>query len=123
VALSDPLGILATPLTIVDCHNEAADIEAIVSIITQNQVEQVIVGLPRSMNGSLGKQVEKVKAFVRSLRERIEIPVEFIDERLSSVSARRLIRDAKQKTGRHDDAVAAALILQTYLDERERAAN
>jgi putative Holliday junction resolvase len=123
VALSDPLGILATPLTIVDCHNEAADIEAIVSIITQNQVEQVIVGLPRSMNGSLGKQVEKVKAFVRSLRERIEIPVEFRDERLSSVSARRLIRDAKQKMGRHDDAVAAALILQTYLDERERATN
>ncbi|MFC1957103.1 Holliday junction resolvase RuvX, partial [Chloroflexota bacterium] len=70
-------------------------------------------------NGSLGKQAEKVKAFTQSLRGQIEIPVEFRDERLSSVSARRLIRDAGQKRVRHDDAIAAALILQTYLDETE----
>jgi putative Holliday junction resolvase len=122
VALSDPLGMLASPLTIIDCGNGAADIEAIVSIINQNQVERVIVGLPRSMSGGLGRQAEKVKAFVLSLRERIEIPVEFRDERLSSVSARRLIRDTRQKRGqrgRHDDAIAAAIILQAYLDERE----
>ena len=119
MALGDPLGILATPLSIVDCHNEAADIEAVVGIIRQHKVERVIVGLPHSMSGALGKQAEKVKAFVESLKERIEIPVEFRDERLSSVSARRLIRDAGRKIGRHDDAVAAALILQAYLDETE----
>jgi putative Holliday junction resolvase len=119
VALSDPQGILASPLTIITCRNETADIEAIMGIISQHQVERVIVGLPRSMNGSLGKQAEKVKAFAQSLCSQIKIPVEFRDERLSSVSARRLIQDARQKRARHDDAIAAALILQTYLDETE----
>ena len=119
VALSDPQGILASPLTIISCRNEAVDIEAITDIINQHQVTRVIVGLPRSMNGSLGKQAEKVKAFAQSLRGQIEIPVEFRDERLSSVSARRLMRDAKQKRVRHDDAIAAALILQSYLDETD----
>lgn len=119
MALSDPQGILASPLTIISCRDEATDIEAITDIVSQHQVARVIVGLPRSMNGSLGKQAAKVKAFVRSLAEQIEIPVEFRDERLSSVSARRLIREARQRTGGHDDAIAAALILQTYLDEAE----
>jgi putative Holliday junction resolvase len=119
VALSDPQGVLASPLTIISCRNETADIEAVASIISQNQVERVIVGLPRSMNGSLGKQAEKVKAFVQSLSSQIKIPVEFRDERLSSVSARHLIQDAGRKRVRHDDAIAAALILQTYLDETE----
>lgn len=118
MALSDPQGILASPLTIISCRNETADIEAVASLISQHQVEQVIVGLPRSMNGSLGKQAEKVKAFVRSLSSQIKIPIEFRDERLSSVLARRLIQEAGQKRVRHDDAIAAALILQTYLDER-----
>jgi putative Holliday junction resolvase len=119
VALSDPQGILASPLTIISCRNETADIEAIKGFISQYQVERVIVGLPRSMNGSLGEQAEKVKAFAQSLSSQIEIPVEFRDERLSSVSARRLIQDARHKRARHDDAIAAALILQTYLDETE----
>jgi putative Holliday junction resolvase len=119
VALSDPQGVLASPLTIISCRNETADIEAVASIISQHQVERVIVGLPRSLNGSLGKQAEKVKAFVQSLSSQIKIPVEFRDERLSSVSARRLIQDAGRKRVRHDDAIAAALILQTYLDETE----
>ncbi len=116
MALSDPQGILASPLTIIDCHNETTDIKAITDIISQHQVEQVIVGLPRSMNGSLGRQAEKVTAFVRSLSRQTKIPIEFRDERLSSVSARRLMQETKNKKVRHDDAIAAALILQTYLD-------
>ena len=118
VALSDPQGILASPLTIINCQNEAADIETIIDIVNQHQVGRVIVGLPRSMNGSLGKQAERVTAFVRSLGKQTKIPIEFRDERLSTVSARRLIRDTKKKKVRHDDAIAAALILQAYLDEK-----
>jgi putative Holliday junction resolvase len=121
VALSDPQGILASPLTIITCRDRTADIEAITDIIRQNQVVRVIVGLPRSMNGSLGRQAEKVKDFVRSLSGQIKIPVEFRDERLSSVSARRLIRDTRQKRAGHDDAIAAALVLQMYLDEKHLA--
>ena len=69
------------------------------------------------MDGSLGGQAEKVKAFVESLLSQTRTPVEFRDERLSTVSARRLIRDAKNKKVKHDDAIAAAIILQCYLDE------
>ncbi|MBE9482575.1 MAG: Holliday junction resolvase RuvX [Chloroflexi bacterium] len=121
VALSDPQGILASPFTIINCKNETADIETIASIINQQQVEQVIAGLPRSMDGSLGRQAEKVKAFVQSLGSQIKVPVDFRDERLSTVSARRLMRETKNKKVRHDDAIAAALILQGYLDEKERS--
>jgi len=117
VALSDPRGILASPLIIVNCTDEEADIEAILDIVRQNQVGQIIVGLPRSMDGSIGKQAEKVKTFVEMLRNHTEVPVDFRDERLSTVSAKRLMRGVRKidKTGH--DAIAAALILQGYLDE------
>jgi putative Holliday junction resolvase len=120
VALSDSQGVLASPFTIIQCRDETADIEAIVNIIRQNQVKQIIVGLPRSMNGSLGKQAEKVKVFTRKLGKHTEVPIEFRDERLSTVSAKRLMRATTNKKKRQkvgDDAIAAALILQGYLDE------
>ena len=120
MALSDPEGILASPFTIIHCSDETADIAAIVDIVRHNQVEQIIVGLPRSMNGSLGVQAEKVKAFTQKLREHTEVPVEFRDERLSTVSARRLIQATKNRKKQRkvrDDAIAAAIILQGYLDE------
>ena len=120
MALSDPEGILASPFTIIHCRDETADIEAIIDIIRQNQVEQVIVGLPRSMDGSLGMQAEKVKTFTRKLCKHTEAPVEFRDERLSTVSAKRLMQATTSKKNRQkakDDAIAAAIILQSYLDE------
>ena len=120
MALSDPEGILASPFTIINCRDETADIEAIVNIIRQNQVELIIVGLPRSMNGSLGMQAEKVKAFTLELRKQTEVHLEFRDERLSTVSARRLMQATTSKKKQRkvrDDAIAAAIILQSYLDE------
>ena len=120
MALSDPGGILASPFTVIDCRDEESDIEAITNIVNQHQVKQIVVGLPRSMDGSLGKQAEKVKAFTRNLSSHTEVPVEFRDERLTTVSAKRLMREVNiKKAGRkarHDD-IAAALILQGYLDE------
>jgi len=120
VALSDPGGTLASPFTIINCRDETADIEAIVNIISQQQVKQIVVGLPRSMDGSLGKQAEKVKAFTQRLCSHTEVPVVFRDERLTTVSARRLMQAINtkktRKKARHD-AIAAALILQGYLDE------
>jgi putative Holliday junction resolvase len=97
--------------------------EAIVHIIEQYQIKQIVVGLPRSMDGSLGKQAEKVQTFTQGLRSHTKVPLEFRDERLTTVAAKRLLqtinaksRKAKRKI--RDDAVAAALILQGYLDER-----
>jgi len=76
------------------------------------------------MNGSIGKQAEKVQAFTQGLCQHTEVPVEFRDERLSTVSAKRLMQTAsKRKTRKkdRDDAIAAALILQAYLDEGHEA--
>ena len=72
------------------------------------------------MNGSLGKQAEKVRTFIQKLCNHTKVPLEFRDERLSTVSARRLMQAANTKKTRkkaRDDAIAAALILQGYLDE------
>ncbi len=122
VALSDPTGILASPLTIIDRgSDERQTLEAIIAVISQYQVKQIVVGLPRSMNGSIGKQAEKVTSFVQSLCSHTEVPVEFRDERLTTVSAKRLMQSARTKKTRRkarDDAIAAALILQGYLDEK-----
>ena len=118
VALSDPQGMLASPFTIINRRDERADVETIIDIVNRQGVKQIIVGLPRSMNGSIGKQAEKVKAFTQELCNRTKVPVEFRDERLSTVLANRLMQEVKktkEKVGR--DAIAAALILQCYLDE------
>jgi len=123
VALSDPEGILASPFTIINYEDEREAIEAIIGIIMQQQVGQIIVGLPRSMDGSLGSQAEKVKDFTQRLCAHTDVPVEFRDERLTTVSAKRLMQAAHTKRNRKtkrkggDDAIAAAIILQSYLDE------
>jgi len=117
VARSDPQGILASPLTIINRRDDRADIEAIVNIVSQNQVGRIIVGLPLSMDGTIGVQAEKVKAFTQQLSNHTEVPVEFRDERLTTVSAKRLMRTVRKTRKTRDDAVAAALILQGYLDE------
>ena len=117
MALSDPQGILASPLTIINRTDERADVEAIVALVRQNQVGRVIIGLPLSMDGRQSQQAEKVKAFVTVLRHHIDVPVEFRDERLSTVSAKRLMQGVKKTYKTKYDAMAAALILQGYLDE------
>ena len=111
---------MASPLTIINRRDESLDIEAITDIISQQQVGQIVVGLPLSMDGSIGKQAEKVKAFTQKLCSHTEVPIEYRDERLTTVSAERLMQavNTKKTRGRaRHDAIAAALILQAYLDE------
>jgi len=120
VAVSDPEGILASPFTIINRRDDSLDIEAIIDIVNQRQVGQIVVGLPCSMDGSLGKQAEKVKEFTQKLCSRIQVPIEYRDERLTTVMAQRLKQAATTKKTRgkvRHDALAAALILQGYLDE------
>lgn len=119
VALSDPQGILASPLTIINRTDEKVDIGAIVDIIGRNEVGRIVVGLPLSMDGSQGEQVDKVRAFEVALRRHTEVPVEFWDERLTTMAAKRMVRLVRKKTERgiRYDAMAAALILQGYLDK------
>lgn len=116
--MSDPGEMLARPLTIITRESEDKDVAAIAEIVIQYEVTGIIVGLPRTLRGDLGDQAAKVGAFVLSLRNGFSIPVELRDERLSTVSARRMMRETGRKA-KYDDAIAAAVILQSYLDERQ----
>jgi putative Holliday junction resolvase len=118
VALSDSEGILASTLTVVERKEDSLAIKSIIDIINEKQVEQIVVGLPRSLDGSLGRQVDKVREFVRRLSRYTGVPMEYRDERLTTVMAQRLRRLSGGRKGRGDDAQAAALILQSYLDEK-----
>ena len=118
LALSDPLGILASPLRIITRQNSPADMETIIDIARKNDVKRIIVGLPYSMDGTLGSQAEKVREFVKVLSCLTDIPIEFRDERLTTVQAKHILQTYR-KTNRDTryDAAAAALILQAYLDD------
>ena len=117
VAMSDPQGILASPLTIIGRTDDSSDISAIVAIIDQNRVGMVVIGLPLSMKGSIGSQAEKVQVFGRELSKSTKVLIEYRDERLTTVDARRIIKMNRKSPKTKDDAMAAALILQGYLDE------
>jgi putative Holliday junction resolvase len=123
VALSDPEGILASPLTVIERTEDSQALAAIIEIINKQDVGQVVVGLPRSLDGTLGGQAEKVKEFADRLAGQIKIPLEYRDERLTTVMAQRLKQASGGKKTREKtryDAQAAALILQGYLDESQR---
>ena len=117
VALSDPLGILATPFTIITRSNSEADYQAIVNIVHEYNVTCIIVGMPINMNGTNGPQAVKTMTYAQELARYTDVPVIYQDERLSTVEARRMVREAR-KPGRTEryDAAAAALILQDYLN-------
>jgi putative Holliday junction resolvase len=119
LALSDPLGILASPHSIIARENSPADFQTILDIAKQNDVERIIVGLPVNMDGTLGGQVEKVKKFVKELRLHTGLPIEFKDERLTTVQAKEYLQTSRKiKRDTSYDAAAAAIILQSYLDDK-----
>ena len=119
MAISDPQGIIARPLTVIISDDDAAAINAIIDIIVRDGVERIIVGLPRSLSGAIGAQAEKVTAFAGELARHTAVPLAFRDERLSTVSAKRLLRGKKKAAGKKvdDDAVSAAFVLQGFLEE------
>lgn len=120
LALSDSDGILASPLSIIERTGELNEIEAILKVVKDWEVGQIIVGLPRLMNGSIGAQAEKVQAFVGTLSTYTDIPIELRDERLTTVTAIRLKQETSSRKKNRKikyDAMAAAVILQDYLEE------
>jgi putative holliday junction resolvase len=122
VAISDALGILASPLLVFEHSSDQADITNILDLVKKNGVECIIVGAPRSLNGTMGPQAEKVRAFTEKLIEKSPVPVQYRDERYTTVSARNLYEESGRKksakTKRIEyDAMAAAVILQSFLNE------
>lgn len=117
VAVSTPEGGLAVPLRIIERENDEQAIEAIAQVAREEQAEALVVGYPRSMDGSAGKQAERVESFARRAGEACGLPIELQDERLSSKQAERAAPGSKKRRGPSDD-VAAAIILQAFLDRR-----
>jgi putative Holliday junction resolvase len=119
VALSDELGLTAQPYQTLKRGGEDRDLQAIRSILEQREVASVIVGLPKNMDGSIGRQARRVIAFAEKISSLLGVPVEHWDERLSTVAAERVLIQADvSRAGRrkHVDKLAAAVILQGYLD-------
>jgi len=120
VALSDPGGILASPLIRISRTGTEDAVEAILQLVRQYEVRRIVAGLPYSMDGKIGQQAEKVQDFLQQLSQCLEIPVETWDERLSTVAVGRMMTEAGVKKGKRKgqlDAAAAAFILQGYLDK------
>jgi len=120
VAISDELGITAQGLKTVKRKATEDDLRELVDIISQFQIEKIVVGLPKNMDGSLGKQAEFVLAWVDDLKNKIHLPVDTWDERLSTVEASRTLLKAdlsRKKRKGVIDKLAAVLILQGYLQQ------
>lgn len=119
VAVSDLMGLTAQGITTIKRVGKKKDIEAIKQIIAEKQVNKIVSGLPKNMNGTVGPQGEKVQKFCELLKEETNLPIEFWDERLSTVAAERsLIEGNVRRENRKKviDMLAAVIILQGYLD-------
>jgi putative Holliday junction resolvase len=119
MAVSDSLGITAQGLETIRRKNKRTDFPLLERAIRDHDVCEIVVGYPLRMSGAEGRQSEKVAAFAEELRQRFSLPVHLWDERLTSVQANRLLREAELSIAKRAAAVdrmAAVLILQSYLD-------
>ena len=119
VAVSDDLGMLAHPLEYVLAEPYEVFLKRLKTIVDERQIEQIVVGMPRNMDGSYGPQALKVQDFLATLKKSVVVPIQSWDERLTSVSAMKNLREAgvnAKKAKAKVDASAAAVMLQAYLD-------
>ena len=110
VAVSDATGTLARPVCVVERAASDAGLDTVVSLVAEHGAEVVVVGLPLTLRGERGEQARATEAFVETLRERLDVPVEMEDERFTTALA--------QQTGGRapEDALAAAHLLQGWLE-------
>jgi putative Holliday junction resolvase len=118
VAASDPGGILATPVATLPRDGA---LDALVALVAEREAVEVVVGHPRHLSGAAGASARDAESFADSLRERVDVPVTLVDERLTTVTAQRALRrsgiKAKDQRAVVDQAAAVA-ILQSALDAR-----
>jgi putative Holliday junction resolvase len=120
VAISDALGLTAQGINTI---NRKGSIEALKKIMEEYEVDSIIVGIPKMLNGTIGVQGEKVMGYANELKEAIHLPVILWDERLSTLAAERVLLEAnlgRKKRKSLRDKVSAIVILQNYLDSIKR---
>ncbi len=126
VAISDELGITAQGLKTIKRKSPDEDLEEISGIIGQFEIDKIVVGLPKNMNGTLGKQAEIVFKWIKDLKDKIHLSVVTWDERLTTVGATKVLLEAdlsRRKRKGVIDKLAAVLILQGYLDQSRKRNN
>ena len=120
LAISDESGLIAQSLETIRRRSTEEDFKEITRVIDQFKIEKIVVGLPKNMNGTLGKQAEMVLEWIEGLKKRISLPVVTWDERLTTVGATKILLEAdlsRKKRKKVIDQLAAALILQGFLDQ------
>lgn len=121
VAISDEMAMIAMPLDYLDAEPLEDFFTRLREIIDSKQVEEILVGVPRNMNGTYGPAAEKAREFVEELKGNFAVPVKTWDERLTSVQANRFLIESgmrREKRKERVDQTAAAILLQSYLDSR-----
>lgn len=124
VALSDPLGLTAGRLTVIERHGLEADVAVVRQLVERHEVQTIVVGLPLTLRGERGIQAKRVEAFAQQLARRLGLPVAFVDERLTTVQGERVLREVKASRRQRKqtiDQLAAQIILQQYLDTQRHA--
>jgi putative Holliday junction resolvase len=119
VAVSDETGLIASPVGVIQVGDRAQVFKQVLRHIEEQEAGKLIIGLPLHMNGDEGIEAARARDFARQLSKLTKIPIDFMDERLTSVEADRLMQEAgvkREKRKANIDARAAAIILQTYLD-------
>jgi len=125
LALSDALGLTAQGLTVLQRRGGERDLDQVVELAGKHEVQEIVLGLPRHLDGRLGDAAAEVLAWAEALRERLGIPVHTWDERLTTLQAERVLIQAdvsRRKRRLVIDKLAAVLILQAFLDARREAA-
>ena len=121
IATSDIMEIIASAYEVYRRKNLNADVQYIASLVSKLDAGELVIGLPLKLDGSEGQSVEMAREFGEKLAELVNIPIVYQDERLSTVSAERiLIESGMRREKRKDkiDSIAATIILQTYLDKK-----
>ncbi|GAX90314.1 Holliday junction resolvase RuvX [Effusibacillus lacus] len=119
VAVSDPLGMSAQGIEVIRRKSEAEDIKRIGELLHQYEVQKIVLGFPKNMNGTIGPRGEMTQQFATLLKDTFQLPVVLWDERLSTMAAERMLIEAdvrRDKRKQVVDKMAAAIILQNYLD-------
>jgi len=127
VAVSDPLGIVAQGIDVVESRGLSNDVDNIRKLVDRyGNVEEIVVGLPKTLKGELGPQAQKVTKFIEALKKCVDVTVVTWDERLTTSAVERVLIDAdmsRKKRKKVVDKTAAAYMLQGYLDARRSKAN
>ena len=121
VALSDPMHIIASPHSIIDRKITPDYMDEIQKLISEQEVEALVIGLPLTLKNNISQQTQKVQLFIQELNTELTLPIHTVDERLSSVSAKDALKLKGIKAGHNKgeiDKTAAAIFLQEFLDSK-----